>query len=41
MELQALAKQATVDKIITMYPVPEPVAVYSLHAYFSKVLFNF
>ena len=37
MELQTLAKQATVGQIVTMYPVPEPNAVYSLHAYFSKV----
>lgn len=36
-ELQSLAKKITVDKIITMYPVPEPAAVYSFHAYFSKV----
>lgn len=38
-ELQSLAKQSTMDKIITMYPVLEPTAVYSLHAYFSKVKF--
>lgn len=36
-ELKTLAKQTTVDKIISMHPVPEPAAVYSFHAYFSKV----